>query len=129
MLKRIETVVKLEVEQIVSYELYDKNLVTAINTRIVPIVGYAIYIIKFTKTELTELDMILKRILRLNKMLGLQSRDKILYLPRKVGGRVLKNFRIVYEETKIRIVCYMCKSIDPAVITVRERDLSKEYYS
>ena len=122
-------VVKSEVEKLVHYELYDKNLITAINSKVIPIVGYTMNVIKFTKKELTELDMIVKRILRMNKMHGLQSSDERLYLPRDVGGRGLKSFRIVYEETKIRIVCYMCKSNDPAIITVWERDLNKEFCS
>ena len=128
-LERIEVLVKLEVEKLVHYELYDKNLVTAINSKVIPVVGYAMNINKFSKKELKELDMIVKRVLRLNKMHGMQSSDERLYLPRNVGGRGLKSFRIVYEETKIRIVCYMCKSNDPAIITVWERELNKEYHS
>ena len=101
----------------------------AINTKVIPTVAYAMNVIKFTKTELTELDMIVKRVLRDKKMHGKQCSDERLYLPRDLGGRGLKSFRTVYEETKIRIVCYMCKSNDAAIINTWERELSKENYS
>ena len=57
-LEKIEILVKSEVEKLVHYELYDKNLVTAINSKVAPIIGYAMNIIKFSKKELTELDRI-----------------------------------------------------------------------
>ena len=79
-------------------------------------------VIKITKTEHTELEMIVKRVLRDKKMHGMQCSDERLYLPRDLGGRGLKSFRTVYEETKIRIVCYMCKSNDAAIINTRERE-------
>ena len=61
-LERIEVLVKLEVEKLVHYELYDKNLVTAINSKVIRVVRYVKNIIKFSKKELTELDMIVKRV-------------------------------------------------------------------
>ena len=72
----------------------------AINTKVIPTVAYAMNVIKFTKTELTELDMIVKRVLRDKKMHGMQCSDERLYLPKDLGGRGLKSFRTVYEENK-----------------------------
>ena len=86
-------------------------------------------IIKFTKTEITELDMIVKRVLRQRNMHGRQSRDERLYLSRRMGGRGLKSYQTAYEGTKIRIVCYICKSDDAAIANLWERDLNKEFYS
>ena len=56
---------------------------------------------RFTKTELIELDQIIKRELRKNNMLGRQSSDERLYMKRRAGGRGLKSLREVYEETRL----------------------------
>ena len=128
-MERMEDMVKDQLEKLVQFELYDKNLMQAINIEVVRTVAYAMNIIKFTKTELNELDMIVKRVLREERMHGLQCSDERLYLPREIGGRGLKSFKTVYEETKVRIVCYMCKSNDAAIINTWERELSKENYS
>ena len=128
-MSKMEKIVKEKVENLVQYELYDKNLMQAINTIVVPVVAYAMNIVKFTKTDLTELDMIVKRVLREKRMHAMQCSDERLYLPREMGGRGLKSFKTVYEETKVRIACYMCKSNDAAIINTWERELNKENYS
>ena len=62
---------------------------------------------KFTQSELTELDQIIKRDLRKNNMLGRQANDKQLYMKIKDGGRGLKSLREAYEETRLHVECYM----------------------
>ena len=61
-------------------ELNDENLITAINSKAIPVAAYTINICRFTKTELSELDQIIKRELRDKSMLGRQSSDERLYL-------------------------------------------------
>ena len=62
---------------------------------------------KFTQSELRELDRVIKRYLRKNNMLGRQASEERLYMKRKDGGRGLKSLREVYEETRLRVGCYM----------------------
>ena len=40
-------------------------------------------------------------------MLGRQASDEQLYMKRKDGGRGLKSLREVYEETRLRVGCYL----------------------
>ena len=54
-------------------ELNDKNLVKAINTKVIPVAAYPMNVCEFTLSELIELDQVAKRDLRKNKMLGRQS--------------------------------------------------------
>ena len=61
-------------------ELNDENLITAINSKVIPVAAHTINICRFTKTELSELDQIIKRELRDKSMLGRQSSDERLYL-------------------------------------------------
>ena len=111
---------------IVQYELNDKNLINAINSRVIPVITYGMNIMKFTQNEIVSLEMIIKRCLRQNKMHALQGSDERLYLPRIKGGRGLKSVRDAYEETKIRIVCYLFCSEDPWMKRVWEHELEKE---
>ena len=62
---------------------------------------------KFTQSELTELDQVIKRELRKNNMLGRQASDERLYMKRKDGGRWLKSLKEVYEEIRLRVGYYM----------------------
>ena len=91
-------------------ELYDRNMIKAINCRVIPVAGYPMNVCKFSKEDLRELDMILKKELRLKNMLGRQSSDERLYMKRQVGGRGLKSLKEVCQETKVRIATYMSMS-------------------
>ena len=88
-------------------ELNDKNLVKAINTKVIPVAAYPMNVCEFTLSELIELDQVAKRDLRKNKMLGRHSSDEQLCMKIKDGGRGLKSLRDVYEETRLRVGCYM----------------------
>ena len=67
-------------------ELNDKNLIKAINTKVIPVATYPMNVCKFTKVELNELDHVVKRELRKYNMLRRQPSDKRLYIKRDVGG-------------------------------------------
>ena len=87
-------------------ELNDKNLIKAINVKVIPVAAYPMNVCKFIKAELSELDLVVKRELRKWKMLGRQSSDKILYLKKNVGGQGLKSIRDVLVDTR-KITCSM----------------------
>ena len=57
-------------------ELNAKNLVKAINTKVIPVAAYPMYVCKFTQSELMELDQVIKRDLRKNNLLGRQASDE-----------------------------------------------------
>ena len=101
-------------------ELNDKNLIKAINAKVIPVVC------KFIKTELNELDLLVKRKLRKCNMLGRQLSDKRLYLKRDVGGRGLKSLREVFVETRLCVPCYMVKSSNKWIKAAWKRELLKE---
>ena len=85
-------------------------MIRAINTKVILVAAYPMNVCTFTKTELTELDQIIKRELRQNDMLGRQSSDERLYMKISAGGRGLKSLREVYEETRLQVACYMVTS-------------------
>ena len=52
-----------------------------------------------------------------------------LYLPQKLGGRGLKCVKDAYEETKIRILCYLFCSQNPWLSIVWKREIEKNHIS
>ena len=113
-IERVMARVKAETQKrmnaLVQQDLYDKNFIKAINRTVIPVAGYVMNVCTFTKQKLDELDKAIKKILRDNKMHGRQASDERLYMRRENGGRGLKNMKDLYEETKVRVACYMTHS-------------------
>ena len=91
-IKEVQVRVKAEMQSrlstLLNAELYDKNLIKAINTKVIPVVAYVMNVCTFSKGELEELDQMIKRELRSSSMLGRQSSEERLYLNDKLeeGG-------------------------------------------
>ena len=101
-------------------------MIKAINTKVIPVAAYPTNVCKFTKPELNELDLVVKRELRKCNTLGRQSSDERLYLKRDVGGRGLKSLRDVFVETRLRVAWYMVKSSNKWIKAEWKRELLKE---
>ena len=101
-MKKVMERVQIKMEQrtrtLVGEGLYDKNLVKAINCRVIPVSAYMMNICNFTGKELDQLDQGIKKILRENKMHGKQCSDERSNLRRELGGRGIKSLKDVYAE-------------------------------
>jgi hypothetical protein len=124
--RRLKDVIRKRTEELVGLELYDKHLIKAINCRVIPVAGYIMNICKFSNEDLDELDKIVKRVLRDNKMHARQASDERLYLERASGGRGLRSFKDVYCETKVRVASYMVCSRSEWVKAAWRRELTRE---
>ena len=69
-MQRIKEEMRKRLESLVELELYDKNLMRAINCRVIPVAAYAMNVCQFTHNELYDLDMLVKDIQRKRGMLG-----------------------------------------------------------
>ena len=127
--ERVKKEMTNRLNSILESKLCDKYLMKAINTHIVPVVAYVMNLCDFSKAQLYELDMVVKRKLRKKAMHGQQSSNERLYLPRDKGGRGLKSFEDIFVETKSRIASYLCNATDSWLKIVWNRDLKKEYSS
>ena len=131
--KRVMTRVKEEIrrrlEHLVKQQLNDRNLMKAINCRIIPVAGYVMKVCKLGKGEVEELDQMVKGVLRREGFHGRQASDERLYTNRREGGRGLKSFREVYYETKTRVSCYMAISKDRWIQAAWENEFQKEHSS
>ena len=82
-------------------------MMKAINSRVIPVAGYVMNVCHLGKNELDELDKLVKNVLRREGFHGRQSSDERLYTKRTEGGRGLKSFKEVYDETRTRVACYI----------------------
>ena len=123
---RVKKEINRKLEMLAKTGLNDKNLIKAINTKVIPVAAYPMNACKFTKAELNELDLIVKRELRKCNMLGRQSSGERLYLIREVGGRGLKSLRDVLVGTRLRVACYMVKCSNKWIKAAWKRELLKE---
>ena len=114
---------------LMSKELYDKNLIRAVNNKVIPVAAYPISVCNFSETELKELDQMIKTELKSNNMLRRQSSGERLYLKRIVWGRGLKSLRVVYNETKMKLTCYMATSESKWIQPAWRQEKLKEYRS
>ena len=73
---RVKEEISRRMNIITRTELNYKNLVKAINTKVIPVINYPMNVCKFTQSELTELDQVIKRELRKNNMLGRHASDE-----------------------------------------------------
>ena len=86
-------------------------MMKAINCQVISVAGYVMNICNPGKGDLDKLDMTVKSVLRREGFQGRQSSDERLYLKRNKGGRGLKSFKEVYDETKT-MACYMAAAIN-----------------
>ena len=106
-MERVKKEIKVRSEQIMKTGLNDENLMKAINCRVIPVVGYIVNMCNLSKGDIKKLDKIVESVLRKEGYHRKQASDEKLYGRREVGGRGLKSFREVNDETKVRVTCYM----------------------
>ena len=72
---KVKTEIQKRLISLTSKELYDKNLIRAINNKVVPVAAYPMNVCNFSEVELKGLDQMIKTELRSNNMLGRQSSE------------------------------------------------------
>ena len=128
-MERVKKEIRRRLDHLTGLNLNDKNLMKAINCRVIPVAGYVINICNLGKGDLDELDMIVKSVLRREGFHGRQSSDERLYLKRNEGGRGLKSFKEVYDETKTRVACYMAAATNEWIRVAWRNESRKEQIS
>jgi hypothetical protein len=109
-----------------STEVFEINLIKAINTRATLVASYVMNVCQFNKKQLDDLDKLVKRELCDKGMHGKQASDERLYMGRDDGGRGLKSMKDVYEETKVRVACYMADQESPWIQAAWNSEVRKD---
>ena len=75
-MERVKKEIRKRLDHLTGLNLNDKNLMKAVNCRIIPVIGCVINICNLGKGDLDELDMIVKRVLRREGFDSRQSSDE-----------------------------------------------------
>ena len=124
--ERVKHEVTKRVKMLINTELNEINLVRAINAKVIPVAAYPMNVCKFSNGELKELDQVIKREMRSSNILGKQGSDERLYLKREDGSRGIKSMRDVYQETRLKVTCYMACSTNTWIRAAWRREMMKE---
>ena len=89
-MKRVKKEIRKRLDYLTGLNLNNKNLMKEISCQVITVAGYVMNVFNLEKSDLGELDMIVTSV----------SRDEKLYSKRNKGGRGLKSFNKVYDETK-----------------------------
>ena len=128
-MERVKKEIRKRLDHLTSLNLNDQNLMKAINSRVIPVAGYVMNVCHLGKNELDELDKLVKNVLRREGFHGRQSSDERLYTKRTEGGRGLKSFKEVYNETRTRVACYMATSTNEWIAAAWRNEIRKEQTS
>ena len=124
--ERVRTEMEKRMKTLTTTELYERNLIKAINTRVIPVASYVMNVCDFNKKQLDDFDKLIKKELRDKGMHGKQASDERLYLKCQDGGRGLKSMKDVYEDTKARVACYMAHQSSCFIKVAWENEVRKE---
>ena len=78
---------------VLNTELYALAKATAINAWVIPIVTYSFGVLRWSQTDLEQMDRLIRTSLTKKRLHHPKSSMSRLYLPRKSGGRGLKNLQ------------------------------------
>ena len=128
-MERVKAEIRRRLDHLTRLNLNDKNLMKAINCQVIPVAGYVMNVCNLGKGDLDELDIAVKSVLWREGFHGRQSSDERLYLKRNEGGRGLKSFKEVYDETKTRVACYMAAATNEWIRVAWRNESQKEQIS
>ena len=113
------------IESLHKTELYERNMIKALNTMCMSVVTYVMDIVHFSHPELEHLDVRMRKTLKEMNWMDDKSSEERLYMTVESGGRGLLSFEYIYNIAKIKISNYLSHTEDPLLQTVLNRELSK----
>ncbi|KAJ8952311.1 hypothetical protein NQ318_017204 [Aromia moschata] len=122
--KEFQEKYKTRVTKFLNTLLSGGNLIKAINSWAVPVLTYSFGIVKWSITDLDELDRLTRRLLTKFRRLHTNSSVIRLYLSRRRGGRGLLNIKnqCLYQEASLRRK--LLTNRDPLITAVAREDAS-----
>ena len=113
MLRKAEKEVMRRVSVILDTPMSDQNKIKAINTFTIPVLAYFMPVIYFCQDDLKEVNLKIRRLLTDRGARHPQYINTLLYPPRTVGGRGLKEVTTTYKEIRIMAALRITASKDP----------------
>ncbi|KAJ8944407.1 hypothetical protein NQ318_023180 [Aromia moschata] len=120
--KEFQEKYKSRVTKLLNTLLSGGNLIKAINSWAVPVLTYSFGIVKWSVTDLDELDRLTRRLLTKFRHLHTNSSVIRLYLPRRRGGRGLLNIKNQCLNQEASLRRKLLKNRDPLITAVARED-------
>ncbi|KAJ8962331.1 hypothetical protein NQ318_018313 [Aromia moschata] len=120
--KEFQEKYKSRVTKLLNTLLSGGNLIKAINSWAVPVLTYSFGIVKWSVTDLDELDRLTRRLLTKFRHLHTNSSVIRLYLPRRRGGRGLLNIKNQCLNQEASLRRKLLTNRDPLITTVARED-------
>ncbi|KAJ8953751.1 hypothetical protein NQ318_015407 [Aromia moschata] len=120
--KEFQEKYKSRVTKLLNTLLSGGNLIKAINSWAVPVLTYSFGIVKWSVTDLDELDRLTRRLLTKFRHLHTNSSVIRLYLPRRRGGRGLLNIKNQCLNQEASLRRKLLTNRDPLITAVARED-------
>ncbi|KAJ8948309.1 hypothetical protein NQ318_020796 [Aromia moschata] len=120
--KEFQEKYKSRVTKLLNTLLSGGNLIKAINSWAVPVLTYSFGIVKWSVTDLDELDRLTRRLLTKFRHLHTNSSVIRLYLPRRRGGRGLLNIKNQCLNQQASLRRRLLTNRDPLITAVARED-------
>ena len=108
--------------KLLNTKLTSKNLTTAINTWAIPILTYTFGILKYSDTDLHDMDRLTRRLLTKFRYHHPRSSVERLYLPRNEGGRGLVNIFRLCKKQEETMYNYFAQKENPLLQLIVKSD-------
>ena len=116
-------------EKLMKMELYERNLVRAINSKAMGKVRYSMQVCHYNKGEIKALDRRMRKLLIKYWCHFPGGSKERLYLKRVNGGRRLIYFEEMYATTKIGVAAYLSMNSEASLLQVFRRERMKESFT
>ncbi|KAJ8962190.1 hypothetical protein NQ318_018154 [Aromia moschata] len=120
--KEFQEKYKSRVTKLLNTLLSGGNLIKAINSWAVPVLTYSFGIVKWSVTDLDELDRLTRRLLTKFRQLHTNSSVIRLYLPRRRGGRGLLNIKNQCLNQEASLRRKLLTNRDPLITAIARED-------
>ena len=113
---------KKKLKQVLKSELNAKNIMTAINEYVTPVLTYTFGVVNWTEQDIKDIDIHVRKSLNMNKMFEIKSDTDRLYITRKMGGRGLISAWDCFKCTNIRLAHFLRETKNAKLLKCAEFD-------
>lgn len=110
MKEKIWVAAKAKLRKLLGTELNSRNLLLAINECVLPVISYSFGVINWLEGELKGLDIGVRKLLHMHRVITIKSDVDRLYVPRSSGGRGLISVWDSFKSSMSRISHVMAES-------------------
>ena len=118
---------KKKLKTILKTDLNAKNNMIAINEFVNPVLTYTYGIVNWTEQDIKSADILVRKMLHMNRMFEIWSDVDRLYIPRNNGGRGLVSLWDSFKTTNARLAHFLTNSPSQIITKCSELDKTGQF--